>query len=677
VPGLNDLREQLLEAPLQEVSYAFAGADGHPWTVLHCSIREAISELYEGVFVLAGHVDHAPDELLGAPARATLQRQHLTRSLHGIVWRVEDLGTTAMHRFVRVTVVPRLRALGQRLDSRIFQEKTVAEIVRDVLAHARVYQGERALTVPPLPRLPKREYCVQYRETDLDFVMRLLQEEGIPFYFKHDGEGSETLVLVDEPPGWTPVSTLHGLPQVVVSDARLHMLSSESIAWFDLQREVTGTGVTLRDYDFTRPRATLDMTPSNPATDQGVRPAYDYPARMTLHSYDEQHEAYTRHDGVAQARLRHELAQVPGVHGRGRGNVTGFVPGTTFELTGHGRQELNRGFLVVKAEHRGQAWSDIPEDVRASEHLLRELREAGVESADLFNGTERYTNRFEVVPGEVPFRPTRVTPRPLVHGSQTARVVGPVGEEIHTDPHGRIKVQFHWDREGRENEHSSCWVRVQQNWAGAGWGFQFIPRIGMEVVVTFLEGDPDRPLVTGCVYNGENHVPYGLPGHKTQSGVKTNSSHTNGGYNEIRFEDRAGEEQLYVQAQRNMDTLVKRDQTLHVAHNRTKLVEGNERNTINLDKSTKILGNEAREVFGNATSYIHGHQGSTTHADNNYNVYADESITLGCGESRVVLNRDLITISSSTVVIHGRSIVRINGDDRVELNCDPPNGGEP
>ncbi|MBK8691621.1 MAG: type VI secretion system tip protein VgrG, partial [Deltaproteobacteria bacterium] len=236
--------------------------------------------------------------------------------------------------------------------------------------------------------------------------------------------------------------------------------------------------------------------------------------------------------------------------------MSGLMPGLAFTLAGHQRADLDQAYLVTYVEHRGQAWSDIPTEVRASEHLLASAGGRGG-AGPWGSAVQRYTNRFEVIPLAVPFRPARTVARPVVQGAQTARVVGPAGEEIHTDPHGRIKVQFHWDRVGAEDEHSSCWVRVQQNWAGSGWGFQFIPRIGMEVVVTFLEGDPDRPLVTGCVYNGENGYPYGLPGCKTQSGVKTNSSQTNGGYNEIRFEDRAEEEQVYVQAQRNMDTLVK------------------------------------------------------------------------------------------------------------------------
>jgi len=666
----NDHSADLIEeVPLPEVEYHFVATDGSPWRVLYCAVREGLSDLYEGVLVLVGELDQAPDDLLGSAARLEMKRGLLVRGLQGIVWRVEDLGSTLTHRFVRVTVVPRLRALGQRLDSRIFQDLTAAEIVRDVLARAGAYEGAEELVVPALARLPKREYCVQYRETDLDFVLRLLQEEGVPFYFKHDGASGEVMVLVDEPALWSSVPTMDGEAWVTVSDGAMNVLAMESVAWFDLQREVTGTSVTLRDYDFTRPRAKLDLTTAAPAGEAGPRPAYDYPSRVTMHSYSDERQAYTRHDGAVQARIRHELRQVGGVQGRGRGNVTGFLPGAVFELAGHMRQELNQAFLVTRVEHRGQAWSDIPDDVRNSEHLMRELVDAGVEDRGRHTAAQRYANRFEVIPATAPFRARRDVPRPLVHGSQTARVVGPENEEIHTDFHGRIKVQFHWDREGVEDERSSCWVRVAQNWAGAGWGFQFIPRIGMEVVVTFLEGDPDRPLVTGCVYNGENHVPYAQPSEKTRSGIKTNSSKTTGGYNEIRFEDRAGEEQVYVQAQRNMDTLVKNDQTLTVGRNRTKAIQGREKNTIGSDRTIWVQGNQSTRIGGNLDVGVDGGSGYTTHVAHTYRIVADDGIILQSGESSIVISPQSIVLQSRRIRIEGDDAVEIQGGV-VKINCD-------
>jgi type VI secretion system secreted protein VgrG len=255
-----------------------------------------------------------------------------------------------------------------------------------------------------------------------------------------------------------------------------------------------------------------------------------------------------------------------------------------------------------------------------------------------------------------------------VHGAQTAKVTGPEGEEIHTDFHARVKVQFHWDRLGSDDERSSCWIRVAQSWAGAGWGFTFVPRIGMEVVVTFLDGDPDKPLVTGCVYNGENTTAYGLPGDKTRSTIKTWSSPSSGGYNELRFEDRAGEEQVYVRAERDHDTYVKHDQTVTVDNDRTKVIKGRETNTIQRDRVTRVEGNEAKEMQGNNDVVVHGGTGYTVTVDQCFYLSADKQVNLVCGGSTVVMTPESIRITSERVSIEGHDKIELIGGV-IELNC--------
>jgi type VI secretion system secreted protein VgrG len=651
--------------PLPEVSYVFDGDDGAIWTVISLRLQEGLSELFEAELILASDDGFTPDGLLGGPASLQIHRALLTRGLRGVVRFVEDLGSTATQRLARVGVVPRLWLLSQRVDSRIFQDMHAVEIVCDVLQRAGVYQEPDGVEKGAFTRLPKREYCVQYRESDLDFVLRLLQEEGIPFYFKHERDEGETLVLVDDPPRYGEVPTMDGAA-LRLSDASMNVDAVETLGWFDVRKELRPTGMTVRDYDFTHPRATREMTSSSPTGDAGGRPQYLYPARSTLHRYDEERAAYMAHDGAPQAKMRHERNQVAAVQGRGRGNVTGLMPGMAFGLAGHQRGDADEAYLVVRVEHRGQAWGDIPTEVRASEHLLGQLLDAGVQ--DRPGVAQRYVNRFEVVPRRVVWRPPSRISRPIVQGPQTARVVGPEGEEIHTDPHGRIKVQFHWDREGEENERSSCWVRVQQNWAGSGWGFQFIPRIGMEVVVTFLEGDPDRPLVTGCVYNGENGYPYGLPGSKTQSGVKTNSSATNGGFNELRFEDRAGEEQLYVQAQRNMDTLVKNEQTIEVGGNRTMHVHGRNKDSVDLDRIVVSHGNALEETHGGKEVSVHGEMGARYFVDNTLTIQVGARVTISCGESQVSITTDAITITSPAIYLKATGVLDAKGQP-IRLNC--------
>ncbi len=645
------------------------GLDG--WQVVHAELREAISEVYEAAVVVT-HADRDadPGALLGHAFTLTVTRAALEHRTQGVVRALEDLGTTGTHRYARLHLVPWLWTLSQRTDSRIFQEMPVVDIVKAVLRSAGVYDGARGRLVASdeLRHLPPREYCVQYRESDLDFVLRLLQEEGIPFYFRHDQQDGETLVLVEDGHGWSSPSLAEPGDLVRVSDSHAAMHAHETVQSFDPWLALRPTSTTLREYDFTRIRLHLgDGTTASPAQ-AGERALYDHPGRATLYGYDDGTHAYTAYDGRRQARIRQEAAAMTAVTVQGRGNVTGFRPGLRARVEGHHAGSRDGRYLLTAVEHRYDAWSDLPDDVRASERITRALESAGVRPAGRADLAQRYENRFTAVPAETVFRPARVTPRPLVHGPQTAQVVGPANEEIHVDFHGRIKVQFHWDREGVHDDESSCWIRCAQNWSGPGWGFQFIPRIGMEVVVTFLEGDPDRPLVTGSVYNGENHFPYGLPGEKTKSTVRTNSSPTTGGYNEIRFEDRAGEEQVYVQAERNHDTLVKNDQTLTVGNNRTKLVEGHERNTVVKDRMTTVHGNESKEVDGNRDVQVHGFSGATLHVDAHYHVTADEGLVLECGDSRVTMTPGTIDLHSNRIKVHGEKLVEILGE-LVKINC--------
>lgn len=656
----------LAETDLQITGRGFDG-----WVVVHAVIREALSEVYEAAVVITHPDPHAdPSPLLGQPATLLCERGSVENRVHGVVRALEDLGSTGTHRYARLYAVPWLWTLGQRTDSRIFQEMPVVDIVKAVFSAARVYDGSRGRLIASdeLRQLPPREYCVQYRETDLAFVLRLLQEEGIPFYFRHGEESGETLVLAEEGHGWSPPTLLEAGDLVRVSDTFAATSAVETVQTFDPQLAMRPTSTTLREYDFTRPGLHLGAGTTMSPGAAGERPLYDYPARATLHGYVDDGHAFTAYDGQRQSRIRQEAAAMTAVTAQGRGNVTGFRPGIRARVDGHHAGARDGRYLLTVVEHRYDAWSDLPDDVRGSERITRALESAGVRPRGRGGFAQRYENRFTVIPADTVFRPERVTPRPIVQGPQTAKVVGPQGEEIHVDFHGRIKVQFHWDREGLHDDESSCWIRCSQSWSGPGWGFQFIPRIGMEVVVTFLEGDPDRPLVTGSVYNGENHYPYGLPGEKTKSTVKTNSSPTTGGYNEIRFEDRAGDEQVYVQAERNHDTLVKNDQTLTVGNNRTKLIEANERNTIVKDRMTTVHGNESKEIDGNQDVQIHGFSGATLHVDEHYHVTADEGLVLECGNSKITMTPGTIDIYSNRIKMRGEKLVEIIGE-LVKINC--------
>jgi type VI secretion system secreted protein VgrG len=658
----------MTDSLLPETTFAFAtdGVTSDAWEVVRFVAREEMSSLFTVSVVLSMDPTASPlESLLGTTAVLAVGREHLTRNFRGMVREVEDLGSTAVHSFVRVEVVPALWSLTQRSDSRIFQQMNVTAIVREVLRVAGVYQRGGELEIDAsLDAHPPREYCVQYQETDLDFVRRLLEEEGIPFYFRHQVSTGDTLVLAGDTHVYPDVAIFGG-NAVPILDAGLATHTTESARWFDERHQLQPTSVTVRDFDFSRPRTAISPSfPSRP----GPRALYESPARASLTAYDEASRTYQIENAARLARVRQEAFQTRTHVGRGKGNVTGFTPGFSFTLDGHEHDELNRTYLVTETEHVGLAWSDLPEDVSSSERVLETLRDAGVSPSGAHHGRiDRYTNRFTVlrmtgIETSVAFRPLRTIQRPIVEGPQTAWVVGPAGEEIYTDPHGRIKVQFHWDRLGQNNERSSCWIRTAQSSSGAAWGFTILPRIGMEVVVSFLEGDPDRPMVTACVTNGANGSPYGLPDMKTRSVIKTQSSPFTGGYNELRFEDKAGDEQMFVQAERNHDTLVKNDQTVTVRNNRTKLIQGNEHNVIEQNRITKVVQNYLRQVDGNHDVEIHGPQGATLSVD------TDRTVWVGGSQSFTIDKSSSLQIGeNSTTTIGGDAHLAIEGDSSIQV----------
>ncbi len=660
--------------PRAEIELNFEGP-GQGWRAVHAVIDEAMSRPYEASVVLVNRLlGAAVDELFEQRVTLEIQRGELTRRLRGVVRRVEDLGTTGSWRVARVIVVPALWTLGTRVNSRIWQGVHAITIIQDVLRDAGVYQGDGEMVhAAALEQLPKREYCVQYQETDLAFVERLLEEEGVSYYFTHDDD-AEAWHLVEDGHPWEQAPTADGRA-VPISDLRDSTETVETLEWFDWNRRTGSTGVVLRDFDFTHPRAVLDMTPKS-SGEGGLRPVYDYPARFALGPYDDGAHVYRPHAGQRRARVRFEELQVENKTGSGRGGVTGFWPGRKFALSGHQRAELDRSYVLLAVRHTILAWGDVADDLRSSEHLRAALGDAGdVPIADLEHAS-RYANKFVCVPAETPVRPERDRPRPLVQGPQTALVVAAPGEEdeeISTDFHGRVLVRFHWDRPenrgaSQGGAKSSCWMRVAQGWAGAGWGAMFIPRIGMEVVVTFLDGDPDRPLVTGCVYNGENNTPYPLPAEKTKSTIKTSSSKGGRGFNEIRFEDLADHEQVFFHAQRDMDTVVRHDLTLVVGHDRTKTVLGMEHVTVQKDRIASIVQNDSLDIEGNRSVAVHGGAGASMRVDTHYTLTADASIGFKVGDSSIVLLPDKITLNAPTVHVIGGSLVNINGA-LVKINC--------
>jgi type VI secretion system secreted protein VgrG len=469
-----------------------------------------------------------------------------TRFINGIVNRFSQLGQVEDLTTYRAEIVPWLWFLSLSSDCKIYQNLSVTEIVQQVFKDDLGYSD---FDIRCAGSYPKREYCVQYRETHLAFVSRLLEEEGIFYFFEH-GDGKHTLVLADQPSAVQPCPGMSSARMASHGEAQ----PDDVITRLVQEHAVESGKVTLRDYDPLQPSLRLEGTVSGKEKEE----LYDYPGDFT--KMDE---------GQRYARVRLEAHEAQQQVVRGAGTCRAMQSGYRFDLKDHYRKEINQSYQIVSVHHQAHAgdyrsWDTAPLD---------------------------YDNEFVCIPHSVPYRPPRRTPRPRVGGHQTAVVVGKAGEEIWVDKNGRIKVQFHWDRKGKKDENSSCWVRVGTAWAGKGWGAIHIPRIGQEVLVEFLDGDPQYPVVIGSVWNGEQTPPYTLPDNGTQSGVKSRSSKGGGTdtFNEIRLEDKKDKEEIFVQAQKDLTVSVKNDEKRTVLHDRTTEIKNNETRTVKEGDDTTTI----------------------------------------------------------------------------------------
>jgi type VI secretion system secreted protein VgrG len=418
---------------------------------------------------------------------------------------------------------------------------------------------------------------VQYRETAFNFVSRLMEEFGIFYYFDHSTQGKHTMVLADQS------NTLPACPSSPVSyDTQVGGLyEPEAISNWHVGQEVRTGKYTVTDYNFTTPSTSLlandptvvDLAASHPLE------LFDYPG---LHTNKDQG------DTVAKVRMQEEEAGYMVVSAEG--NCRGLMSGYSFELKNHYRSDQNTNYVVTEVRHFASAGQSYTT--------------AGTE------GGETYSNHLTCIPASVTYRPPRVTPKPFVQGPQPALVVGKANEEIWVDKYGRVIVQFYWDRLGKKNENSSCWIRASQPWAGGNWGAMWIPRIGQEVLVSFLEGDPDRPVITGRVYNANQMPPYTLPDYQTRSTFMSRSSKGGGSsnYNELRFEDLKGQEQIFMNAEMDMDLRVEKDSREFIGANRHLIVTTNQVEQIQTDKHLHVNGNHFEAVDGNMSLNVTGNQ---------------------------------------------------------------------
>ena len=743
--------------PAEDTSQALMAfqIDGGPadqFEVVRYRGTEGLCQLYRFEIDLvcrAVDVVQSLDDVVGKPAVLSLWLLP-QRWFHGIVSRFElinqsyDTADESTWITFRAELVPALWLLSHRYDSRIYQEMSTPEIIADVITRAGL--AERPPDTAGLSATyDKREYCVQYRETDLNFICRLMEEEGIWWRFEHDKDG-HTLVLADSANEYQPIEGETKLPFIAASGM---VETEEHVFRFRLGQSVRPGAVVLNDFNFKNPK--LDLKSESGCGRDEALEFSDYPGEFMEQSA-----------GGEYALRRAQEFDAPRIMGVGQSNCQRLAPGRTFELenfipigqsseylvtsvTHQGKQAVARTFSgaggrsgvidamwrqsVVDAQrdenkhvrdmaeallqidqrlgagdptahraltqwlyHAGQVARDMGSiatgqggnafDALSFPNLVEDIRRI----AQIDFDAPFYETRFECIPSSVTYRPPRVTPWPMMRGTQTARVVGPEGEEIHTDEYGRVKVRFNWDRQHDFDDTASCWIRVSQGMAGGNYGIMFLPRVGQEVVVDFLEGDPDKPLIVGRVYNKDHMPPYTLPDEKTKSVIKTHSSKGGGGTNEIRFEDLKDEEQLFIQAQKQMDTNVKASHIhtvggtydLHVggkdsgeyrvyvetnkhthikAEERT-LIEADESHEVKGKLSTKIGGARSTDVGGDVVDKFgmnHKHEVSMTYALKALSIKLEAStgIELKCGGSSIVL-------TPAAIFVMGGPLVNIN-----------------
>jgi type VI secretion system secreted protein VgrG len=559
--------------------------------------------------VLSDEANLKPNDVLGEALTVSLQVGSSLRHFNGFATTLTRLGTLGEFFHYRLTLRPWLWFLSRATNCRIFQKMNVPDIIKKVFRDHGFSDFDERLS----GEYGQKEFLVQYRETDLHFVRRLMEHEGIYFFFRH-AAGTHTLVMADSIAAHlaTPFYTeLRFVPPDKNRDAHLDHVN----AWESVSEVETGA-YALSDYDFEKPRVPL-----------GVQRKFTLKqAHSEYETFDFPGNYKETADGSRYALIRLEELHANRLRAEGEANARGLLVGSFFTLTEHPVDVANRDYLVVSCNA-----------------LIRshELQSGTADPGDVFRC------RFTAIESDRAFRPPRVTLKPVVQGAQTARVVGKKGEEIWTDPYGRVKLQFPWDRKGPGNEDSSCWVRVAQVWAGTDFGAIHIPRIGQEVIVEFLEGDPDRPIVTGRVYNFDNMPPYDLPMNQTQSGIKSRS--TLGGNqdncNEIRFEDLKGSELFFMQAEKDHTTEVKNNQSTNVVKNRSASVGGSD--------SVSVGGDRSVAVTGDLTVTVEGGQSKLTvtgkhnvDATDTIEIQAPTHIKLTVGASSILMTPSTITLQA-------------------------------
>ena len=561
--------------------------------------------------LLSPRSDIAADDLLGKPATFELElRGDAKRFLHGYITEWTQSGGTSRYHGYQLVLRPWLWFLTRTSDCRIYQHKSVPSIVKAVFED----HGIASFDFKLFREYREWDYCVQYRESDFNFVSRLLEHEGIYYRFEHS-DGHHKMILLDSASAHDPQP--HGAKLLpLYANAASAPPDIDYVSRWSTSRAVRSGKFAIKDYDFEAPSKALLTEGKRPhGYDQSDAESYDYPGGYTKAT-----------DGTQYLDNRMDETCSDYEVFSGATNAQSLATGFTFKLQRHPRADQNAEYLVTSTHVQAQNGSFDADSGGA---------QAGLHCD------------FSALLTSQQVRPARITPKALMKGPQTALVVGSSGSEVETDKYGRVKVQFHWDRYGKKDEKSSCWVRVAQGWAGKNYGAIFTPRIGQEVIVDFLEGDPDQPIITGRVYNAEQMPPWDLPANATQSGILTRSSKGGayGNANAIRFEDKKGSEQLWLHAEKNQDIEVESDETHWVGHDRTKTIDHDETTHVKHDRTETVDNNETITVHGQRTETVDKNETITIHQNRTETVDINETITISGNRTISVGKSETATVA--------------------------------
>ena len=561
--------------------------------------------------------------------RVTLS-QDKERYFNGFISRFVQTGAQTGMANYRATMVPWLWFLTKTTDCRIFQNKTIPDIVQQIFKEYGFTDVKAKLQGTYEPR----DYCVQYRETDYNFVARLMEQYGIFYFFEHEKE-KHTLVLTDNPDAHQPCPEQ---PKAKWNPQGSKSLTEDVVTTLEVEKIFRPGKYSLTDYNFETPSTSLLSEIDTTITVGGNTKyeVYDYPG-----------EYEKKAQGKTLVKLRMEEQEVKHLSVTGTSSCRAFATGYQFDFEDYSRADLNQAYVLTAVSHSA---------------TVGDTYTTGKSS----DGSSAYTNAFVCIPHKVPFRPPQITPKPIVQGPQTAVIVGPSGEEIYSDKYGRVKAQFHWDREGKKDENSSCWMRTSQNWAGKQWGGVFIPRIGQEVIVEFLEGDPDRPIITGRIYNAEQMPPYALPANQTQSGVKSNSSKGGGGSNEWRFEDKKGSEEIYLHGQKDWNIVIENDKSQSVGHDESLTVGNNRTKKVGVDQSEDVGANKTIHVGANHTETIDANKTMTVGGNHTETISGNETITVNTASAHTIALARALTIGAVYQVSVGAAMNETIGAAKAE-----------